>query len=286
MCQAAARPDGREMRRSIKSLIAGCLAGALGLAGCGGTSTPTDDAATDVVQSQEEVAQSEPEPEEPEGPSEADLEAYFEALSSNDPTIIREVLPLTVPGSIAYTYATYYAGLQQSMLEGGYEEELMRTSRIEDGFERCPEEPTEDNPCFHYTNIQHEGDKITDFDLNGESLHDRLTLGDGEAVPLGELAEITQVASYKSVAGYVISILEITATSEGLVTWISYIAPDGEEYGLGAYAGSENIPTESKGTYSVWFEDVEFGGIIKIDGPVGEPVDDVYETVSVEFPTK
>lgn len=272
------------MKNSTRFLVAGCLAGALALAGCSGTSSPTDDAA-DVIQSQEEVAQSEPqseEPAEPEEPSEADLEAYFAGLATDDPVKIREVMPLAAPGSNAYSYAEYFAAVQGATWAADLYEGPRISTRTDDGFELCPQEVAEDNPCFQYTNIQHEGDKISDFEINGESLNGRLTIGSGDVQALGEIADAELLAVYRSARGYIVSVFEVTPKSDGLLLWGTYTAPDSQQYEPIGWTVPTERPVGAATLYSFYFDSRDFGGSIMLEGMV----EDGSETWWVPFSTE
>lgn len=267
-----------------KLLPALSLAGFLALAGCSSspTSTPAEDATANIVQSEESDAQSAPQSEEPVGPSEADLQAYFGALATDNPPEIAEAASLAAPGSIAYAYATYLAAAQQASRDAGLQANPGTSSPIENGFEMCPVTVTEDNPCVEYTNIQHDGDKVADFDVNGQSLHGRLSLGSGEVKPLGELASMELIASYKTASGHVVGVFEVRSQSDGLSMWATYVAPDGRQQDMVAVNGPSMLSNGALANYMFWFEGAEFGGTIKVEGLS----DDSYETSSVEFATQ
>ena len=254
---------------------------ALSIASCSGDSpsTPAENADTNVVQSAESP-QSEEEAEE--GPTEAELMAYFEALGSEDPKIIREAVEMAAPGSNAEAYAIYYAAARQAGRDAGYPTESTAVKRTEGGFSLCPELETGEDECFDYTNIQHEGDQIADFYVGDDPLAGRLSLGSGEAQPLGELGEATMIAAYRSVGGYVVTVLEIKSSSEGLWPIATYLAPDSRQSDVTLMDGPVDLSSGALANYAFYFEGAEFGGEVLI-----EAIDELGQSSgSVSFQTQ
>lgn len=266
--------DDMKTRTLFAALAVSVLA--LPLAACSSESpsTPAEGAAVNVVQSAE-IAQSDPEPD---GPSQAELQAYFEAVNSDDPKVIQDAVELAAPDSNAQAYAVYRTAVAQAGRDAGHAGEKNIVKSTDGGFEACTEFASDDNECAEYTNIQHEGDKIADFDAGGEPLAGRLSLGNGETVPLGALGDATLLAAYRSIAGHMIVVFEMTSSSEGFFPLATYIAPDSRQSDSTLMDGPIDLNPGALANYAFYFEGAEFGGEILIEaidsigqssGPVG-----------------
>ena len=267
----------RSHRLSIGAALV--LAVTLGIGACSGkpASTPTEDSTANVVQSEEEEAQ----PEEVDGPTQAELQAYFEALATADPGKMAEAVEMAAPGSNAQAYAIYLTGSAQADRDAGYTTEVQEVETIEGGFAFCPEGVSE-NPCSEFTNIQHDGNQIADFDAGGVPLTGRLSLGNGEAQPLGGAGEATMVAAYKSISGAVVAVFEVSSASDGLWVTATYTAPDGRQSNSTQWSGPTDLKAGAFANYSFYFAGAEFGGTVELKAIKG----DGYDGGTAAFPTQ
>ena len=260
--------------KPTKSFVGLALASvaSLGLSACSGDapSSPAEDSAANVVQSAEvEDPQSE---EEPEGPSQAELKAYFEALASGDPGTMAEAVEMAAPGSNAEAYAIYLAAASQADRDGGYSAEPQTVKTVDGGFETCTD-GTGDDTCSVYTNIQHDGEKIADFDAGDYPLAGRLSLGNGEAQALGTAGEATLVAAYKSISGYVVAVFEISSATPGMWPMATYTAPDGRQSQETMRSGPTELGEGAFANYAFFFEGAEFGGQVRLEAIDGNGYD-------------
>ena len=262
--------------RKLMLLTVIAMLGASSLGACSGTpaSTPAEDATVNVVQSAEPQSEAQ---EEPEGPSEAEIEEYFDKLATGDPKVAAEAAALAAPDSNAFAYATYLAATYQAARDGGFSSEKSTVNKIDGGFEMCAESLNSGDPCSEYTNIQHVGDKIADFNAGGEPLAGRISMGSGEAQPLGDIGEATLIASYKSISGYVVAVFDVKSSSEGLWLSATYMAPDGRQSQSTMYDGPNQLANGAFGTFSFMFEGAEYGGSVILE-PFSESSYDVAST--------
>ena len=239
-------------------------------------STPIEETTTTVVES------AEPSSKEPtEGPSEEDLTAYFSAIASNDPDEINGVVDLTASGSLAESYAIYFGAVNQASRDYGMPSDESNLSETEDGFEICPDVVTDDDPCVEYTNLKHDGDKLASFEVNGNSLDDRISVGDGEAQELGTLGSATFIAAYKSVAGNLVVVFDVRSQADGLWVDATYTALDGRQAQATMSVGPTSLSNGNFGTMAFNFEGAEVGGIVTLT-PWS---DSVYDSEGVDFAT-
>lgn len=264
----------------IKLLSLTTLFGSLALAGCSGepASVPTDDAKAHVAQSEEPQSEQAGE----EGPTSEDIRSYFEALASGDPKEAAEAVELAAPGSNAAAYALYLQSTQQAMRDSGLSQERQKVEAIDGGFSMCPEFATEDSPCSEYTNIQHVGAQIANFDAGGEPLSGRLTLGNGVAEPIGEIGEAEMIAAYRSISGIVVVTFDIASKSEGLFVYANYLAPDGRQSEPTSMNGPTNLSSGAFGTYAFYFDGAEFGGTVSLEAFS----DDSFDVLPAKFATQ
>lgn len=262
---------GLALAVSIAPVLVGCSSGS--------PSVPADDATANVIQSDEQSA--EPQSEEPEGPSEADVRAYFEALATYDPAVMTDAVELAAPGSNAQAYAIYLRGIAQSDRDGGYPAQPSTVTRIEDGYQVC-EDAGSGEECADYTNIQHDGDQIADFYTGGDPLSGRLSLGSGEAQPLGEAGSATLVAAYKSIAGAVVVVFEVSSNTDGMWAVATYTAPDGRQANASRTSGPSDLGSGAFANYTYIFEGAEFGGQVSLRAIDGNGYDAGKASFSTE----
>ena len=256
--------------RDVAVGAAFALLTSLGLGACASEppSTPANDATANVVQSSEETH-----PEEEAGPSEGELQAYFAALATDDPALMAEAAEMAAPGSNAEAYAIYLAAAAQANRDAGYSPDPSEVTVVKDGFENCPGVASQRDECFLYTNVQHEGDQIADFDAAGDPLSGRLSLGSGEAQPLGDHGQATLVAAYRSIANAVVVVFEVTSASEGMWVTADYVAPDGRQAESSLMAGPLGLSEGAFANYAFFFDGAEFGGQVKLKAIDGDGYD-------------
>lgn len=187
---------------------------------------------------------------------------------------------LAAPGSNAEAYAIYLTGLYEADRDAGFQNEPESVETIDGGFAICSTPVSDDRPCTEFTNIQHKGDKIADFDAGGEPLAGRLVLGDGQAQPLGNMAEITLIASYRSAAGNVIVVTEISSNVDDFFPSASYRAPDGRQSDTTMISGASMLQAGSRSYYAYMFEGAEFGGELLFTNYDPNTLEDVKLTLA------
>lgn len=250
------------------------------LSGCnnGTTTTPTNDSSAAVADSGTNTATSSAPSE---GPSKEDLRTYFEAMASGDPQAMQDAVDLAAPGSNAAAYATYYSAVTQASRDSGISSEEEKLKEVDGGFAVCSEYEPTDDPCTEFTNLQHKGDKLADFETQGKKLKGRISLGDGTTQSLGDIAEAELIASYKSVANYLVIVFDVSSSSAGTFLDATYVAPDGRQANPSLYNGPTTLDEGAFGTFAFYFEGAEFGGAVTLEAYPG----DGFDSASTKFST-
>jgi hypothetical protein len=113
-------------------------------------------------------------PERPSGPglpSQADLRAYFEGISSGDGAQVKQAEEIAEPGSPAQGYAAFVGLAVTAATSAG--QDTQSSHKVEDvdqGFEACVQEDV----CVTWTDLKGKDGKLTDFSVGGTPLDDLL----------------------------------------------------------------------------------------------------------------
>lgn len=226
----------------------------------GGGPKPEQD--TEAAAAQSELQPSEPEPE-PQ-PDQADLDAYFEAVASNDPQTLLDAVGLAAPGSNAHAYLIYLAGRFQADADTGLGGLSSTLTPTESGFEICMEGTDNPEPCTTFTEFEGEGGKIASFAVGGQSLTGRISLGSGEPQELGGVGEAELLATYESEGDWVVAVFEVGSTVPGLVVKATYVAPDGSDLGATYINGPSALREGTFANYAFMFQGAELGGTVTL----------------------
>lgn len=242
------------MSNAKKTFFGALVVSFLALAGCSNAplSAPTDSATAAVARSSN-TPTSEPQSEEA-SPSGEELKAYFEALATDDPNRMLDAKDLAAPDSNAEAYAIYLSASAQAQRDGGLQKPPSNASKIEGGFSLCPAVVATGEGCFKYTNIEHDGDRIANFNAGGTPISDRLALGNGKSQPLGEIGQAKLIASYKTISDNVAIVFEVVSKSNGLFLVATYVAPNGRQSESAASNGPMNLSYGSFDNYVFYFE--------------------------------
>jgi hypothetical protein len=185
------------------------------------------------------------------------------------------------PGSNAYAYAIEQAAVYQAYLDGGLSVTASELETTPDGFQLCWTDSAQSKTCNDFNNLTYTDGKLADFNAGGMPLAGRLSLGDGTAVPVGDMATATLIAAYVSIAGALYVIVEIRSNIDELrVAYTSYYrAPDGRQADVGQIIGPNYLNTDSLANFALVFNGAEFGGTLNLGGFNSE-----YDRVSASIP--
>jgi len=104
-------------------------------------------------------------------PSQADLESYFEAITSSDPDQIgKAASAVAAEGSLAQGYATYVGEVAVAAAAGGTPIEPADVDEVDGGFKACAGE----DQCVTWTDLEGKGGKLVSFTVNDTKLQDLL----------------------------------------------------------------------------------------------------------------
>lgn len=237
------------------------------LSGCSGNTV--DAAATDepVAQARAEVQEpsspSVDEDDNPDPPSEEDVEAYFEAASTYSVIGLDRAVDLTQTDSVAEAYATYLRGYANASLDGGVPLSGSLAVRTDDGYESCSSAG-----CVTWRNIRGRHGRIGAFSVNRESLEGRIAVVDGAEVSAGELAEVTVLSVYRSVtSGDLDVVAEVSSHDASIRLGLyqaTYLSPGGRDLMSTSFVGPSRLPPRSMATVVMSFPDAEIGGTVTL----------------------
>lgn len=217
-------------------------------------------------------------------PTLQEIAPFFAAIVGGDPATIRSASEeLAAPGSNAHTYATYYAGYTQAMRDAGLGSETgQELETLQDGFNICGADLDGSRKCDEFGNFTYSGGLLTDFDAGGTPIAGRIIPGSGEALPLGASGTVKLLAAYRSIANYVIFVVEVqSAVNQLTVSYSStYQAPDGRQSDPAELVGPFELRAGSLANYALVYPGAEFGGTLRL-----EAYDATYTDYAVEIPT-
>lgn len=221
---------------------------------------------------------------EPAAPTNEELAEYFSAVAGSDPVeLTRVATDLAAPNSNAYAYAVEQGAMIQALLDGGYPRDAQGIKSIEGGFAVCPQAAaTVDETCSEFTNLTYLDGRLADFDAGDSPLAGRITLGNGESIPLGDVATVTFLAAYRSISDAVYVIVEIRSNVDGLAVSYSspYSAPSGRQSDASDVVGPRELGSGALANYAFVYEGAEFGGVVNLIA-----YDSNYDEVSAQIPT-
>lgn len=197
-------------------------------------------------------------------PSEEDLQEYFDAAAGYDVAQLEEARALAEPGSIAEAYVGYLAASMTAYVDGGAPGlEGTTAEREGDGYEFCPD-PTDDDTCLLFENIEGRDGKIVNFTINGESLDERLSVGSKKPARAGELGSARLLYAYQSVQSGALFVIAEVRSGQEPVTVASYEAtyrsPKGRQSKATEFQGPSDLGADSTANISLAFPGAEPGG--------------------------
>lgn len=199
--------------------------------------------------------------------SNSDIEKYFEAIASGDPTKTEDVLPLTAPGSIAFAYARYRADADNAAIDGGTPLPASTITKVDGGFESC-DDAADKSTCVVWSDFESVGGKLAKFTVNGVDIADRISIGDGSKTNVGSLGTIEFLGAYQSVQnGGVIVNTRVTSKKDAINIAsyeATYRGTDKRQTTAAEAAGPTELGADSTAYVSMYFEHAKPGGELKM----------------------
>ena len=276
------------MRMGTRGFSALVVAGLLTLAACGGDPkvrpATGDDSAPRVSgsPSSDSASSAAPTEADPDLPSDDDLHAYFDALSTANVEALEEAAELAEKGSAAEAYAGYTLAYVNASLDGGTYSEGSPVEETEGGYRSCTD-PAVDSTCIEWANVEGRGGKVVSFTANDEPVRDRIVVGTGEPVRAGSLASVTLLYAYQSIVSpnlyVVVSVKAGSSPVTAATDDATFRGADGrqlkvnDEYGL----GPTDLDADSSATMVMAFPQAKLGGsatfsVLSGDSMTDEPV--------------
>jgi hypothetical protein len=244
---------------------------ALVLAGCSG------DEAKPASGDDDSVAQVDPDPSTPPAetssepvdtdlPSDDDIEAYFNAVSTYDVGDLKHAMKLSEPGSIAEAYAGYFLGAANASIDGGYPLAGDLPIKVDGGYKACTGKG--EDACVTWADVEGRDGKIVNFTINGKELGPRISAGTGKSVDAGSLGQVKLLYAYQSVQSGGMFVVAEVRSGAAPITIGSYQATYRSREGRQSTAAETTGPTElaakSLATIVLSFPNAEPGGTVTI----------------------
>lgn len=253
------------------------LAAVLGLAGC--SSEPM---ASPAPESSNQESESPSPSVDPDLPTDEDLQDFVTAIASGSASELETAQELVVEGSPAADYLTYYLHITNAQLDSGFSaSDTSPVESVEGGFELCDPAPGE-SVCSSYTDFQGKEGKISDFQIQGHDLSERLVSGTGEIVEGPNGSEVEFVSAYRNASDtHLIYTYTVRSGSTAMyMPQLSYRNPDGRQTNPELEEGAWDLAPNSYSSYAAWLPAGELGGkaMVELLPEHGEPL-------SLELPT-
>lgn len=249
------------MRRALVTVVVVLMIGVA--AGCSGDTVDTkaDTAADDTTTTTEATATTAAV-----GPGEA-AEAYFAALASATPADDQDAIDSSKEGSVARDYAVVLNAVHAGQAAGG----LLEEATIEvngDEIRRCR---TQSADCTVYADIEVDGNKVTDFTIDGEDPSGRVVAGGTPVTvagvtytPIGAYLSITsddQLLIPYEVTNSTTSTLQIETFGE------AYVDSSGRQFSATDSSGPTSpLQPGATATVVALFEGATPGGQLAVNG--------------------
>ncbi|MFL6091093.1 MAG: hypothetical protein ACJ71Z_13245 [Aeromicrobium sp.] len=238
--------------------VVAALAAALALVGCSGNSAKEakgDTSATKVKQV-----------------SDGDISEYFKAIASADPARMEAARKFTVPGSIAEGYILHQAYTLNASIDGGSPDPAEKLTKKKNGYESCGTDDDPDDgvsPCVLWGNVETKKGRIASLTVNGKSLKNRLSVGDGSKVDAEPYGIVEFLSAYKSVQSNALFVsLRVATGGTAAVSDFSsaqYRSPQGRQSEAAQATGPDSqILPNSKVYVSIAFPGVDPGGEVHL----------------------
>lgn len=247
----------------------------LGMTACGADKVPqTKDGATAATPPAEE-----------EGPTTEDAEEFLNDVFSGDIERQEKAIAQTKPGSLAHAYAYHQQQTTQARIDSGEDPRAANHTfkTVDAGIEHCAG-TAPDRECAVFGGFKADGEKFVDFTVNGESLSDRISLGNGKRIPAGKLGSVEFLTAYKTQEGTLV-VTFIARSREQKITLglgsATYRDPEGRTAQTIGSSTVAELGPDSLTNGLLAFKNAKPGGAFSF-----EFYDEDYEGVEVRVPTR
>ena len=203
-------------------------------------------------------------------PSDDTVEDYFQALASNSAADVEDALALTAKGSVAYAYATYFAGYLNADIDGGFTNEPDVFTKVDGGFKSC-DASGDESSCAVWSDVEGENGKIVNFKIgdtaDGNSFDDRISLGDGSTTQAGNLGSVEYVVAFETLSGTVNIIARVKSGIEPISISsydAKYRSPNGRQSAVSDAGGPTDLLAKSSATVRLAFPGARLGGTLSL----------------------
>jgi hypothetical protein len=240
-------------RRPAPWLLVAATLGVL-LAGCGGDRTDPVDQPTPVAGDNPTVKE------------------FFTRLASQRTDRLGQALELTAPGSPAHKYVTFQLDLAEARRDDDVRPGRVRVQQRDGGHLLCG--PGQRGArCAQFTAIDMVGDRISSFDVDGDTIADNLSVGSGRPQELTSGATVEFRSSYLQPAtdSYWV-LLRVTAAEEPVQLHLDgarYARVGGEVLEPVLHSRRDRVPPGSAATVALVFPHAEVGGNVDLRLLVG-----------------
>lgn len=247
-------------------LLAPCAISILILTACGQNDSQLATEATPEPTPEESPEPTEEE-QEPDLPSDGEIQEYVEAIASGDVGDLNDAVDLTIEKSPAADYLRYFTHQVNAQIDAGLRNPAdERVNQVEEGFEICTSLNGEET-CNAYTHFTGEAGAIYGFEVEGTAVEDRLLMGSGEPVegPRGSSVEL--VAAYLNAAGtHTVIGYEFRSGDVSMsMPWPSFRSPEGRQSQAEDHLGTLHLAADSMSHYAAWFPVSELGGELHVE---------------------
>lgn len=230
----------------------------------------TDAEAEEEPDEPDEPSEPEPEPTEEEPDAVATVDGYFDALAaSGGPS--EAMLEFAEPGSAAEAYARFQMTLSGADRASGFGAQQWTKRSAGSDLEMCI-----DANCSTYSGFVADSASglLEDF-VVGDQLISTAIVGEQEPVTFGDGGMVQVVAAYEpaSFEGVAVAIQIAAPAAEGTSVNIftaEYVGADGVQSTVGNASGPVDLRAGANSPVSLFFEQIELGGTLYVDGWLGQ----------------
>lgn len=193
----------------------------------------------------------------PRGPSQEDLDRFFDSVASAEPERLQKALAMTADGSNAEAWLRMYRARSLASQQAGEPWTAANVTTTGQRYKLCRK-----NDCDVF-GVKARGDRIADLTINGNGLKGRIILGSRKPYPVEGLVTLRLIGSYKLIStGDLVIAVEAVAHADVTLGWTSdaYVGPDGVQGSPSATTGTSTLRNGATGTYVYTIPDAKIGG--------------------------
>jgi len=195
------------------------------------------------------------------------VELYMEAVAEGSARSMDDALDFAAEGSVAEAYLIHQRGALVADQDAGYGSQTFDSSldEIDDGFELCETLLAGDEACYEYTDFELDDDQVSGFKIDGRDLGDRIVVGDGASVPIGDVGSAKLLSAYQAASGNLFVVIEVSSGPGGLrlsdLYSSTYRSADGRQRSADVNSSvASDLGPESLANVAVIFPDTGRGG--------------------------